>query len=344
VIFNSTLKDRIRRIPGLIVTALLIAVFTVFLAGNEAERGLFVVWIVVVSAGVPLYAYSFAVLLPRSFATLKPIVAYIKSVFIILLFLTSLVTIPGYMFTVSGDLIMAVGIVNAIFQLLITVPISLIVYRRFVVGKTEVSLLKKELGQSVASIDMLRSQINPHFLFNALNTLYGTAIQENADRTAGSIQRLGDMMRFMLRENMQDSISLVSEIEYLENYVSLQRLRTDTSANIQIKLDVPADPPSVSIPPMLLIPFVENAFKHGISFLSPSFIKIVLTAKDDVLHFEVTNSVHQTVKNDPEKYNGGIGLDNVRQRLQLFYPGTHQLIVESRSQDFFVHLSLQLKR
>ncbi len=95
--------------------------------------------------------------------------------------------------------------------------------------KNEVLTLEKALGRSSANLDFLRSQINPHFLFNALNTLYGTALQEQAGRTSEGIQKLGDMMRFMLHENTEEKIHLSKEVGYLQNYIALQRLRTQES-------------------------------------------------------------------------------------------------------------------
>jgi LytS/YehU family sensor histidine kinase len=200
------------------------------------------------------------------------------------------------------------------------------------------------LKQRSANIDFLRSQINPHFLFNALNTLYGTAIQENADRTSEGIQQLGDMMRFMLQENMQDKISLAREIDYLNNYISLQRLRTDTNPIVQIQTHIQDRENIYQIAPMLLIPFVENAFKHGISFREPSHIKVNLEIKDGTLFFDVYNSKHIKTGNDPEKDKSGIGLENVKQRLKLSYPNKHELIIRDTTKEYFVHLTIQLAK
>jgi two-component system LytT family sensor kinase len=200
----------------------------------------------------------------------------------------------------------------------------------------------QQLKRSSASVDFLRSQINPHFLFNALNTLYGTAIQENADRTSEGIQKLGDMMRFMLQENMQDKISLTREIDYLNNYIALQRLRTDANPIVQINTQIQESETYFQIAPMLLIPFVENAFKHGISFREPSHIKVSLEIKQGKLYFDVYNSKHPRPDNDPEKDKSGIGLENVKQRLQLSYPGKHELVIHDTPKEFFVHLTIQL--
>jgi LytS/YehU family sensor histidine kinase len=209
-------------------------------------------------------------------------------------------------------------------------------------GNEEIYSLKKELGQSNANFDFLRSQINPHFLFNALNTIYGTAIQEKAERTSESVERLGDMMRFMLEENMQETIALSREIDYLNNYINLQKLRTDPNPDIKIEAEIEQQVNYIKIAPMLLIPFVENAFKHGISFREPSYISITLEVRNNTLYFDVCNSKHTKQENDPEQLKSGIGLNNVKQRLQLLYPDKHELVVRETKKDYFIHLTIQL--
>jgi LytS/YehU family sensor histidine kinase len=216
------------------------------------------------------------------------------------------------------------------------------VYKYRIQNRSEIRSLKLALGNKDAHLDLLRAQINPHFLFNSLNTLYGTAIQEKADRTGEGIQRLGDMMRFMLNENMQDQIPLNREIEYINNYIALQKLRTDISPNISIQTVLDGSPSSFSITPMLLIPFIENAFKHGISLREPSHIKITLTQKGNAVFFDVYNSKHVFNDNDPERNNNGIGLNNVKERLNMYYPEKHELIIRENDNEYFVHLTIQL--
>lgn len=206
----------------------------------------------------------------------------------------------------------------------------------------EIQSLKKTVSQKSADIHFLRSQINPHFLFNALNTIYGTALQENADRTAEGVQKLGDMMRFMLQENQEEKIPLDKEINYLTNYIDLQRLRTLTSPDIAIDLTIKDKDCRHYIAPMLLIPFVENAFKHGISLKEKSWIKINISCDTENLYFDVYNSVHLKKEDDPEKDRSGIGLENVKQRLSLLYPGQHELHIRSTNTEYFIHLTIQL--
>lgn len=232
---------------------------------------------------------------------------------------------------------------NFLTQLIIITPVAWRIYKdRRNIKTEEIITLKTELGKSDANLNFLKSQINPHFLFNALNTLYGTALQEKADRTGEGIQKLGDMMRFMLEENIADKILLSKDVDYLNNYIALQKLRTSTSSDVTIETQIEEQTNTLQIAPMLLIPFVENAFKHGISLQSPSHIKITLQTSGNTLYFDVHNSIHSKKDNDPEKLQSGIGLQNVKQRLALLYPNQHELIIRENAKEFFIHLTLQL--
>lgn len=307
---------------------------------TNAHAGRLVGWGILGLCGILLYCYSFYALIPHSLQQKHPFRSYLLRTAFILLVSIIPVALIGFLL-LDEDAAIGISLFNIPFQLLLTVPLSWVLYKRQVQGNEEIAGLKKELGQSTANFDFLRSQINPHFLFNALNTIYGTALQENAARTSEGIEKLGDMMRFMLQENMQERISLAREIEYLNNYISLQRLRTDPNPNIEIRATIECPATSIQIAPMLLIPFVENAFKHGISFREPSHISVTLEARENVLYFDVHNSKHVKQGTDPEENNNGIGLVNVKQRLRLLYPGKHELLIRETGKEFFVHLTLQ---
>lgn len=212
-----------------------------------------------------------------------------------------------------------------------------IAFLRKVIFKEKIEL-KTQIVSKSAELLNLRSQINPHFLFNALNTLYSVSLKENAEKTADGIQKLGDMMRFMLNENHQDRISLSKEIEYLHNYIDIQRMRIDENHDIEIKVNIQNSEREIFISPMLLNPFVENAFKHGISFRNPSWIYITLTHDAQKLYFKVHNSLHPKQENSPEQANNGIGLENVKKRLELIYPNRHTLDIQVSDNDYFVSL------
>lgn len=339
---SSDIQARYRFMsPGVLVAVVFWIVSMILLIGAGAETAITAAWGVLIPMGIFLYTISFYYLIPKAFKRPQPLLWYLSRVALILVVSTLPLAIGIYALTGDDDAPMLIAIANPIFQLAVIVPFSWELYRRFNKDREEVVTLQKELGQSVASADFLRSQINPHFLFNALNTLYGTAINEKAERTAEGVQKLGDMMRFMLDENMQDTIPLSREIEYLNNYIALQKLRTDLSPTIRVETSI-EEVAGGSIAPMLLIPFVENAFKHGISFREPSHIRVTLAFKENQLFFDVYNSKHPKPANDPEADRNGIGLQNVQDRLKLLYPLKHELIIRETATEFFVHLTIHL--
>jgi len=232
-------------------------------------------------------------------------------------------------------------LMNYIIQLVVITPVTWMLYLQRKDKIRELRGAEMALSKSTADLQFLRSQINPHFLFNALNTLYGTALVDGSKRTANGIQMLGDMMRFMLDDNHLDFIPLNNEINYLQNYISLQKLRIQDSEQIVISENITIDDCSHQIIPMLLIPFVENAFKHGIDLNKKSWINIDLTCDHNSISLKVKNSLHQQETNDPEKKHTGIGLQNVRERLMLFYEGRHQLSYGATGNEFIVELMIK---
>jgi two-component system LytT family sensor kinase len=237
----------------------------------------------------------------------------------------------------KAQLIFSLWAVNT----LVTVPVSWLIFRQWKDKILQMKGLETALGQSEADLQFLKAQINPHFLFNALNTLYGTALQEDAGRTAEGVQRLGDMMRFMLHENHLQRIPMSKEIDYLKNYIALQELRTEASDLIRIETIIDEACPDFSIAPMLLIPFVENAFKHGISLREQSWIRLRLNCEGNRVQYEIRNSIHSRKEGDPEKDKSGIGLKNVLHRLKLLYPGRHEFYMHQDEKEFFVQLTIQ---
>ena len=226
-------------------------------------------------------------------------------------------------------------------QVCIISPISWLDYQQRKNKILQLRGAEKALVKSKADLQFLRSQINPHFLFNALNTLYGTALLEGSKNTASGIQQLGDMMRFMLHENTMDFIDMSKEIEYLKNYISLQKLRTQASPDILIEDNITDEDCNYKIAPMLLIPFVENAFKHGIRLTGKSWIKIKLDCEGGMINFEVRNSAHPMNTHDPEIEKSGIGLNNVQERLLLLYPDRYQFVYGVDGDEFIARLSIR---
>ncbi|WP_057936368.1 sensor histidine kinase [Algoriphagus resistens] len=238
--------------------------------------------------------------------------------------------------------IMMLGLGMILLLIFVIFPLSNLVFKKYEDYIGKIDDLSVQVNQSSANLSFLRSQINPHFLFNALNTLYGAALMENAEKTSDGIQKLGDMMRFMLHENQMDKIPLTREVDYLRNYLDLQMLRFKNESNLDVEIKLSDEICEGSIAPMLLIPYVENAFKHGISTKSKSWIKINLRCLQGSVHLDVVNSIHpKKITQDP-KDESGIGLVNVKSRLAHFYPQRHNLTIVANDNEHFVHLSLQL--
>ncbi|MGF6846899.1 two-component system LytT family sensor kinase [Chitinophaga sp. W3I9] len=244
----------------------------------------------------------------------------------------------------NGGWFVALAFIGIAVSAGIVLPVCWLLFKSRRKQVNTVVTLKKALGHSTANLDFLRSQINPHFLFNALNTLYGTALQEEAARTSEGIQKLGDMMRFMLHDNHLEKIPLDKEVAYLQNYIALQRLRVLSSPDILIEVNIDESQCQHEIAPMLLIPFVENAFKHGISLRHRSRIVISLSCTTDQIFFDVYNSVHPRPENDPEREGMGIGLNNVKERLNLLYPHRHELSIRHTATEFFIHLTIDVNK
>jgi len=316
-------------------------VFAVVLSAT-ADYEILVVWLIAPPVNILLAFYSIYYIIPQLRKNFKGFGRYFWGNVGLTILISLLLLLALAAFMRNGPAIPIALILTSISMICITTPFAWYVYKHKFEKLSEIQMLKTELGKSDANLNFLKSQINPHFLFNALNTLFGTALQENAERTGEGIQKLGDMMRFMLHENTQDKISLTREVEYLNNYIDLQKLRTSRSADIRIDTHIEEQLNNLQITPMLLIPFIENAFKHGISLQQPSYIKMTLQTKESTLYFDISNSIYIKADNDPEKLKSGIGLENVKQRLSFLYHGKHELIIRESANEFFVHLTLQL--
>jgi two-component system, LytTR family, sensor kinase len=341
--FNTETAKRFRlMVKDALVAVVVWLVALLLLVLGRSEGELILAWTIVPPCTILLYAWLFVYVAPRALPKKRSFLIYLLYLLAMLVITLPFMGFLCFLLTGNDDFSSSIAGINFFLQLMIlSVPYWLLI-KRHIKGNEELYVLKKELNQSVANLDMLRSQINPHFLFNALNTVYGLAMRENAERTVEAVAKLSDMMRFMLQENMKEAISLKKEVEYLLNYIDLQKLKTGDHSNISLEIMIQEDVPAVTIAPMLLIPFVENAFKHGISFREPSLIRIVLKVEGSNLYFDVYNSKHEKIENDPEKYNNGVGLNNVKQRLKLLYPGKHQLQINDTNASFFIHLSMQL--
>ncbi len=201
----------------------------------------------------------------------------------------------------------------------------------------------EQLGKTNAELALLKNQVNPHFLFNTLNNLFAMAIERKADDLAESIAQLTGLMRYSIYESRTEYTELPREVTYLENYLKLQQLRFTAADPVTIRFEVENKNPNVRIAPMLLINFVENAFKHGVSLKQPSFIHIFLRTAEEQIIFTVENSVY---RQNPESavLHAGFGLEHTKKLLQMQYPQRHTLQVTEANGVYRIYLQLKLQR
>lgn len=186
-----------------------------------------------------------------------------------------------------------------------------------------------------AELAFLKSQINPHFLFNSLNSIYSLAYQKS-DTAPEAILKLSEIMRYMLYESNDHKVDLAKELQYLQNYIDLQKIRFGNKAFVDFKIT--GDIGNQKIVPLLLIAFIENAFKHGVANDPSSPIRLLINLDGIHLHFYMENKKH-TLNRDNE---GGIGLNNVKRRLDLLYPGKYGLDIQDKTSTYTCELSLVL--
>ncbi len=204
--------------------------------------------------------------------------------------------------------------------------------------KTEQMLKERENSNLKTELSFLRSQISPHFLFNVLNNMVAMA-RLKSEQLEPSLIRLSGLMRYMLYESDVSKVPLSRELEYVQSYIELQKLRYDSSLKIIQHIEVNED---ALIEPMLLIPFIENAFKHGTGMVVDPVIWITLANSSDQLHFTVKNKYNQAETSLVKDKTSGIGLVNVQRRLNLLYAGQHQLLIDRTDGCFSVSLQLNL--
>lgn len=196
-------------------------------------------------------------------------------------------------------------------------------------------LIKNE--KQVAEISYLKAQINPHFLFNTLNSLYALTIIKS-DEAPNAVLKLSGMMRYVVTESSQEYVPLQKEINYINDYIDLQKLRMDESTNFSFVVN--GDAIGKAIAPLILIPFIENAFKYGLNPEEDSEININITIKENHLTLNVINKM--VVDDIPEELKTEKGIENTTKRLEFIYPNKHTLAIKEIDNYFHIHLEIEL--
>jgi two-component system, LytTR family, sensor kinase len=208
--------------------------------------------------------------------------------------------------------------------------------RDWLINLTLIEKLKAEKLEM--ELAYLKSQIDPHFLFNTLNSLYGLALEEKGFNTAESIAKLGTLMRYNLHDSNQDNIELSKELDYIFKYIDLQKLRLSVRNKVEFINNInEQELIQRKITPMLLISFIENAFKYGVSPTEDTLIRITFSLLNDRFIIDIENTI---IANFAVKEKSGIGLKNVKDRLNLMYANKHKLEIESKDSLYHVHLEL----
>ncbi|MET3876262.1 membrane protease YdiL (CAAX protease family) [Chitinophaga sp. OAE865] len=227
--------------------------------------------------------------------------------------------------------IFPVIVVNALLLWLLSIVSSILwtVYNR---------LKQTESEKLSAQITSLKSQINPHFLFNTLNNIYATAI-DSSPKTADMVDKLSEMMRYTMKDTQQDFVLLEDEINYISNFIELQKMRLDRS--VKLEYHIQENIPALRIAPMMLIPFIENAFKHGVNSEQKSRIKIEIIMDRSEFQLSVLNNKVDVQRDISER--SGLGIENTKHRLNLIYPSKHLLVINDTEKEFFVSLYINLQ-
>lgn len=191
--------------------------------------------------------------------------------------------------------------------------------------------------QLIAELDLLKAQVNPHFFFNTLNSIYSISLV-NPEKTSAAILQLSELMHYMYKVTQLDTIPISQEIEYISNYIDLEKARFGDKCEASIDVTGPID--SVQIPPLLLLPFVENAFKHGTEVATAySFVRIDIAVQQNEFFFQVSNSIGDQLQTKP---GSGTGLKNVKKRLDLLFKDKYDLQLVSEHAVYIATLRLEL--
>jgi len=225
-------------------------------------------------------------------------------------------------------------IINVFTIILIIIGLTIRMYEEWIINDNT----KKEIEaqKNLSELEVLKNQLNPHFLFNSLNSIYSLTVKKSNDAPEAVIT-LSELMRYMLYEATNDFVPLQQEIDYIKNYIKLQRLRIANNENV--KINIHGTISTQKIRPLLFISYIENAFKYGTDFKGNTEIKINISVKKNDLQFSCKNLIGNI---DKKSNKLGIGMQNTKERLSLLYPKKHNLTIKEDNNDFIIKLNLNL--
>jgi sensor histidine kinase YesM len=330
-----TIKEKIGRVSTHLIgwgSLLLVILLQNDLSDWEFEDYYSIIGLIVF-IGIAVYINLYF-LIPR-YLFLKKYLHYGISVSILILSTSLLIAIWMTKFDqidwVSRFIVM---VINVLFSLLMTSAGKLF----FEYLEKMIKLKEIENKQLKSELNILKSQVNPHFLFNTLNNLYGLITQNENQKASEITLKLAELTRYLLESSKTEKVSIKKELKFIEDYLCLEKIRL--SKNTDIKFDVSGIDKEVFVAPLLFIPMVENAFKHGLQTVTEkSFAHFSLAIQGDDLFFEARNSIGRKFQNHSKS---GTGIKNLKNRLQLIYPEKHQLDIENTANFYKVTLHLEL--
>lgn len=266
-----------------------------------------------------------------AFAFVAIVLFFYIQLLLTLLLVVKLLTSGHRLFPEMIDVMML--FFNMFFVVFIAIAIKF--YKRW--GEKDYREQQVQKEKIEAELQMLKTQINPHFLFNTLNSIYVLALK-NSQQTANVVIKLSDILDYILYRMDAPWIAISSEIQIIENYIELEKIRFTDRVSLTFTSDLKSK--DIQIPPMLIIPFIENAFKHGVAkSMEKSWIKIAIDETDQILEVVVSNSKSQ---NPTKRNTGGIGLMNVKKRLDLLFRDGYKLDITEKTNRYDVYLSIPI--
>jgi len=289
-----------------------------------------------IGVGAFIFYMNYGVLVPRLLLQKKKFL-YLISVILLLVVANFIITnifpweISEGIQGLRAPRFVAIAFFNSVIIILGTISR---IYEQWIENdkiKTEI-----EAQKSKTELEALKNQLNPHFLFNSLNSIYSLTVKKSNDAPEAVIM-LSELMRYMLYIANNDKVLLKDELQYVENYLQLQRMRIAKSENVKTSIKGAISAQKIS--PLLFISYIENAFKYGTDFNGNTDVSIDINVKEDELQFKCANLIGSRNKDEE---NSGIGLQNTKERLELLYPKKHWLTIEEKDNQFVVDLKLKL--
>ena len=324
-------KKLVRVLPHIVFWGFFTLLF--YQQNPEADFEEYIGWFIILCVSAVMVYLNLYILFPKYF--------FRRKYLIYSLFLTLLLALGAFvirlLFSTSNSTFSVPVLQNFINLFFFVVITSSFKFFREYTRKQELLILA-ENEHLKTELSLLKTQVNPHFLFNTLNNLYGLILQNQNPKAADITLKLSDLMRYLLESSKAEKVSLQKEIKFVEDYLAIEKIRL--ASNVQIKFEFSGFNKDVLIAPLLFIPMVENVFKHGMQNITDeNYAHFFLSIQGNELFFEVHNSIGTSID---KQFKSGTGLINLRKRLQLIYPHKHQLEINKTETNFKAILYVQL--